>query len=60
MYYSTSYGSIFIDHFTSLLLFKQAGNTAEVNNEATNSMMQKFWDSAMALTPDDDEETRRL
>nr|GMC53603.1 CBS domain-containing protein CBSCBSPB1 [Ipomoea batatas] len=35
-----------------------AGNTAEVNNEATNSMMQKFWDSAMALTPDDDEETR--
>ncbi|XP_019196538.1 PREDICTED: CBS domain-containing protein CBSCBSPB1-like [Ipomoea nil] len=35
-----------------------AGNTTEVSNEATNSMMQKFWDSAMALTPDDDEETR--
>ncbi|CAH9076293.1 unnamed protein product [Cuscuta europaea] len=34
------------------------GNTAEVNNEATNTMLQNFWDSAMALTPDDDEETR--
>lgn len=56
----TSCGSILINHLTSLLLFKQVGNTAEVNNEAANSMMQKFWDSAMALTPDDDEETRRL
>ncbi|XP_009793090.1 CBS domain-containing protein CBSCBSPB1 [Nicotiana tabacum] len=34
------------------------GNTAGINNEAANSMMQRFWDSAMALTPDDDEETR--
>ncbi|PHU05211.1 CBS domain-containing protein CBSCBSPB1 [Capsicum chinense] len=34
------------------------GNTGGVNNEAANSMMQKFWDSAMALTPEDDEETR--
>lgn len=34
------------------------GNTADVNNEATNSMMQKFWDSAMELAPGDDEETR--
>ncbi|MCD7450089.1 hypothetical protein HAX54_003507 [Datura stramonium] len=34
------------------------GNTAGVNNEAANTMMQRFWDSAMALTPDDDEETR--
>ncbi|CAI9113094.1 OLC1v1013632C2 [Oldenlandia corymbosa var. corymbosa] len=36
------------------------GNTAGVSTEAANTMMQKFWDSAMALTPDDDEETRRL
>jgi len=36
------------------------GNAAGVNNEAANSMMQRFWDSAMALTPDDDDETRRL
>ncbi|XP_038684982.1 CBS domain-containing protein CBSCBSPB5-like [Tripterygium wilfordii] len=36
-----------------------AGNTGGVNNEAANTMMQKFWDSAMALSPnDDDEETR--
>lgn len=34
----------------------QVGNTANLNNEAANSMMQKFWDSAMALTPNDDEE----
>ncbi|XP_059304150.1 CBS domain-containing protein CBSCBSPB5-like [Lycium ferocissimum] len=34
------------------------GNTAGANNEAANTMMQNFWDSAMALTPDDDEETR--
>ncbi|XP_016450564.1 CBS domain-containing protein CBSCBSPB1 [Nicotiana tabacum] len=33
------------------------GNAAGANNEAANTMMQKFWDSAMALTPDDDEET---
>ncbi|KAK7291546.1 hypothetical protein RIF29_06782 [Crotalaria pallida] len=34
----------------------QAGNAANLNNEAANSMIQKFWDSAMALTPNDDEE----
>uniref|UniRef100_A0A5B7APU9 Putative CBS domain-containing protein CBSCBSPB1 n=1 Tax=Davidia involucrata TaxID=16924 RepID=A0A5B7APU9_DAVIN len=35
------------------------GSTAGVNNEATSTLMQKFWDSAMALTPlDDEEETR--
>ncbi|KAL8097859.1 CBS domain-containing protein CBSCBSPB5-like [Apium graveolens] len=35
------------------------GNAAGVNNEAASSMMQKFWDSAMALSPiDDDDETR--
>ncbi|KAK4350664.1 hypothetical protein RND71_029977 [Anisodus tanguticus] len=32
--------------------------TGGANNEAANTMMQRFWDSAMALTPDDDEETR--
>ncbi|CAK8579140.1 unnamed protein product [Lathyrus sativus] len=34
----------------------QAGNTANFNNEAANSMIQKFWDSAMTFTPNDDEE----
>ncbi|KAL1812371.1 hypothetical protein ACET3Z_022436 [Daucus carota] len=35
------------------------GNAAGVNNETASSMMQKFWDSAMALSPvDDDDETR--
>ncbi|MCI13336.1 CBS/octicosapeptide/phox/Bemp1 (PB1) domain protein, partial [Trifolium medium] len=33
-----------------------AGNTANMNNEAANSMIQKFWDSAMAFTPNDEEE----
>ncbi|KAJ7945689.1 CBS domain-containing protein [Quillaja saponaria] len=37
----------------------QVGSTAGINNEAASSMMHKFWDSAMALTPNDDgEETR--
>ncbi|XP_010550740.1 PREDICTED: CBS domain-containing protein CBSCBSPB1-like [Tarenaya hassleriana] len=36
-----------------------AGSTAAVSNEATNTMMQRFWDSAMALPPnEDDDETR--
>ncbi|MFS7910069.1 putative CBS domain-containing protein CBSCBSPB [Helianthus anomalus] len=36
------------------------GNATGVNNEGGNSMMQKFWDSTMALAPIDDDETRRL
>ncbi|KAK4719550.1 hypothetical protein R3W88_017888 [Solanum pinnatisectum] len=35
------------------------GNAAGVNNDAANSMMQRFWDSAMALTPDDDDDETR-
>ncbi|XP_007038000.2 PREDICTED: CBS domain-containing protein CBSCBSPB5 isoform X2 [Theobroma cacao] len=35
------------------------GSTSGINNEATTTMMQKFWDSAMALPPnEDDDETR--
>ncbi|XP_027343168.1 CBS domain-containing protein CBSCBSPB1-like [Abrus precatorius] len=34
----------------------QVGNIANLNNEAANSVIQKFWDSAMALTPNDDED----
>lgn len=34
----------------------QVGNTANINNETANSMIQKFWDSAMALTSNDEEE----
>lgn len=37
------------------------GTAAGVGNEAASNMMQKFWDSAMDLTPlDDEDETRRL
>ncbi|XP_022640050.1 CBS domain-containing protein CBSCBSPB5 isoform X2 [Vigna radiata var. radiata] len=38
----------------------QVGNSAGFNNEAANSMIQKFWDSAMALVPngeDDDSQS---
>ncbi|KAL0415664.1 UNVERIFIED_CONTAM: CBS domain-containing protein CBSCBSPB1 [Sesamum latifolium] len=31
------------------------GSTAGVNGEAANTMMQKFWDSAMELAPDDED-----
>nr|XP_043635418.1 CBS domain-containing protein CBSCBSPB1-like [Erigeron canadensis] len=35
------------------------GNTAGIDNETASSMMQKFWDSAMAITPiDEDDELR--
>lgn len=37
------------------------GNATGVTNEGGNAMMQKFWDSAMALAPiDDEDDTRRL
>ncbi|KAL7099299.1 hypothetical protein ACP275_09G074800 [Erythranthe tilingii] len=36
------------------------GSTAGVNTEAANTMMQKFWDSAMELPPDDEDDTRRF
>ncbi|BBH03661.1 hypothetical protein PRUPE_5G149700 [Prunus persica] len=35
------------------------GNTAGVSNEAANSLMQKFWDSAMALGPHEEDEDSR-
>ncbi|KAF5476535.1 hypothetical protein F2P56_003281 [Juglans regia] len=35
-----------------------AGSTTGISNEATNTMMQKFWDSAMALSNHDDEDTQ--
>ncbi|XP_071742517.1 CBS domain-containing protein CBSCBSPB1-like [Rutidosis leptorrhynchoides] len=37
------------------------GNTAGIDNEAASSMMQKFWDSAMAITPvEEDDEIRSV
>ncbi|XP_010555551.1 PREDICTED: CBS domain-containing protein CBSCBSPB5-like [Tarenaya hassleriana] len=36
-----------------------AGSMAGISNETANSMMQKFWDSAMALPPNDDEDESR-
>ncbi|EEF51768.1 CBS domain-containing protein CBSCBSPB1 [Ricinus communis] len=35
------------------------GSTAGVNNEAASTMMQKFWDSAMALSPNEDDDDTR-
>ncbi|XP_012830539.1 PREDICTED: CBS domain-containing protein CBSCBSPB1-like [Erythranthe guttata] len=35
------------------------GNSGGGNSESANMLMQSFWDSAMALTPDDEEETLR-
>ncbi|XP_023531336.1 CBS domain-containing protein CBSCBSPB5-like [Cucurbita pepo subsp. pepo] len=35
------------------------GNASGVTNEAASSMMQKFWDSAMALSPHDDDDEMR-
>ncbi|GMY15136.1 CBS domain-containing protein CBSCBSPB5 [Fagus crenata] len=35
------------------------GGTAGISNETTSTMMQKFWDSAMALTSNEDEEDTR-
>ncbi|XP_076920533.1 CBS domain-containing protein CBSCBSPB5-like [Bidens hawaiensis] len=36
-----------------------AGSTAAIDNDAANSMMQNFWDSAMSAPPaDDDSETK--
>ncbi|XP_052183856.1 CBS domain-containing protein CBSCBSPB5-like isoform X2 [Diospyros lotus] len=35
------------------------GSAAGMSNEATNSMMQKFWDSAVELSAADDEEDNR-
>ncbi|CAL2261039.1 unnamed protein product [Prunus armeniaca] len=35
------------------------GNTAGVSNEAASSLMQKFWDSAMALGPHEEDEDSR-
>ncbi|KAL6552437.1 CBS domain-containing protein cbscbspb1 [Orobanche hederae] len=34
------------------------GNAAGANSEAANAMMQNFWDSAMVLTPDDEDDTQ--
>uniref|UniRef100_A0A7N0UHK8 Uncharacterized protein n=1 Tax=Kalanchoe fedtschenkoi TaxID=63787 RepID=A0A7N0UHK8_KALFE len=34
------------------------GNTAGIADEATSTMIQNFWDSAMALSHHDDEDTR--
>ncbi|XP_004503747.1 CBS domain-containing protein CBSCBSPB1 isoform X2 [Cicer arietinum] len=46
---------IHITH-AAVVTASQVGNTVNLNNEAANTMMQKFWDSAMALTANDEEE----
>jgi len=45
-----------------LLLWEgQVGSSGGLGVEATSSMMQKFWDTAMAIEPlDNDEDSRRL
>lgn len=46
-------------HITHAAVATVGNAAAGVNNEAASSMMQKFWDSAMALTPVDDEDETR-
>ncbi|KAH6772049.1 CBS/octicosapeptide/phox/Bemp1 domain protein [Perilla frutescens var. hirtella] len=36
------------------------GSAGISNSEAANNMIQNFWDSAMALSPDDDDENRSV
>ncbi|XP_022730019.1 CBS domain-containing protein CBSCBSPB1-like isoform X2 [Durio zibethinus] len=49
---------IHITH-AAIATVSQVGSTSGINNEAATTMMQKFWDSAMALPPnEDDDETR--
>ncbi|XVE56563.1 hypothetical protein DITRI_Ditri04bG0021400 [Diplodiscus trichospermus] len=49
---------IHITH-AAIATVSQVGTTSGINNEAATTMMQKFWDSAMALPPnEDDDETR--
>ncbi|MBA0859068.1 hypothetical protein Goshw_002961 [Gossypium schwendimanii] len=35
------------------------GSTSGINNEATTTMMQRFWDSAIALPPNEDDDEAR-
>ncbi|KAK7318283.1 hypothetical protein RJT34_02982 [Clitoria ternatea] len=46
---------IHITH-AAVMTASQVGNNVNFNNEAANSMIQKFWDSAMALSPNDDDD----
>lgn len=46
-------------NFFSLWLLK-VGKSGGIGSESTSSLMQKFWDSAMALPLDDDDDSRRL
>ncbi|XVF31912.1 hypothetical protein REPUB_Repub17cG0035500 [Reevesia pubescens] len=49
---------IHITH-AAVATLSQVGSTSVMNNEAATTMMQKFWDSAMALPPnEDDDETQ--
>ncbi|MBA0616941.1 hypothetical protein Godav_026424, partial [Gossypium davidsonii] len=37
----------------------EVGSTSGINNEATTTMMQRFWDSAIALPPNEDDDEAR-
>ncbi|KAE8719687.1 CBS domain-containing protein CBSCBSPB1 [Hibiscus syriacus] len=39
----------------AIATLSQVGSTSGVNNEAATTMMQKFWDSAMALPPNEED-----
>ncbi|KAK8695075.1 hypothetical protein V6N13_072617 [Hibiscus sabdariffa] len=49
---------IHITH-AAIATLSQVGSTSGVNNEATTTMMQKFWDSAMALPPNEEDDESR-
>ncbi|KAK8560156.1 hypothetical protein V6N13_061252 [Hibiscus sabdariffa] len=49
---------IHITH-AAISTLSQVGSTSGVNNEAATTMMQKFWDSAMALPPNEEDDESR-
>lgn len=46
-----------MSQYLSLIL--QVENSSGAVNDATNTVMQKFWDSALNLEPPDDYDTQR-
>ncbi|XP_028765088.1 CBS domain-containing protein CBSCBSPB5 isoform X1 [Neltuma alba] len=50
---------IHVTHAAVATASQQVGNSGSFNTEAASTLMQKFWDSAMALTPNDDDDDTR-
>lgn len=42
-----------------IFIFLQVENSSDTVNDAANTVMQKFWDSALNVEPPDDYDTQR-